>query len=170
MADLSVGFVYVSKRPPTPEEAKAFPGAKEVVEEAILDEVAIVLRGAVPGAQIQSTRGGHVVRRRRDAAVPAAVIDAGRKHTEAMQAAKAAQAERRRQAVAAAGVVDELLEVGAEEWMRRQGIEPEPEPSNVRGTGRFVAEADVLRLGEEVHAGRMTEAAAKAELRRLARP
>lgn len=58
MTDLSVGFSHVERRPPTPEELAQFPGCGEIIERAQLDEVSIVLRGAVPGSQVTGTRVG----------------------------------------------------------------------------------------------------------------
>lgn len=54
LTDVSVGFVVPEggRRTPTDEERKRWPGAKEVIEEATLDEFSHVLRGAVPGASV----------------------------------------------------------------------------------------------------------------------
>lgn len=54
--DCSVGFSNVDRRSPTEEEEKQFPGVKEVIEKADLDEVSLVLKGAVPGAKVLATR------------------------------------------------------------------------------------------------------------------
>lgn len=54
--DCSVGFVAIRRRAPRDEERIAYPGIKEVIEEADLDEVSLVLRGAVPGAKVTSIR------------------------------------------------------------------------------------------------------------------
>jgi HK97 family phage prohead protease len=54
--DCSVGFVAIRRRPPTNEERGAYPGIKEVIEDADLDEVSLVLRGAVPGAKVTGIR------------------------------------------------------------------------------------------------------------------
>lgn len=56
--DASVGFSNVTRRPPSNEEREAFPGSKEVILDADLDEVSLVLRGAVPGAKILALRSG----------------------------------------------------------------------------------------------------------------
>lgn len=54
--DCSVGFSNVRRRDPTDEEKAQYPGIREVIEEATLDEVSLVLRGAVPGAKVLSVR------------------------------------------------------------------------------------------------------------------
>lgn len=54
--DVSVGFSNVTRRAPTADEQRAFPGVREVIEQADLDEVAAVLRGAVPGAKVLALR------------------------------------------------------------------------------------------------------------------
>lgn len=54
--DCSVGFSNTKRRPPTEDETREHPGIKEVIEEADLDEVSLVLRGAVPGAKVLSLR------------------------------------------------------------------------------------------------------------------
>lgn len=54
--DVSVGFSNTKRRPPTDEEEKRWPGAVEIIERAELDEVSLVLRGAVPGAKVLSLR------------------------------------------------------------------------------------------------------------------
>ena len=54
--DCSVGFVAVTRRAPTEVEVRTYPGIKEVIEEADLDEVSLVLRGAVPGAKVAGIR------------------------------------------------------------------------------------------------------------------
>jgi HK97 family phage prohead protease len=54
--DCSVGFSEVTRREPTPEELKAFPGVREVIERATMDELSLVLAGAVPGAKVLSVR------------------------------------------------------------------------------------------------------------------
>lgn len=54
--DCSVGFSNTKRRPPTDEELKRWPGAQEIIEKADLDEVSLVLRGAVPGAKVLSLR------------------------------------------------------------------------------------------------------------------
>jgi HK97 family phage prohead protease len=60
IADCSVGFSNARRREPTTEERTRFPGVVEVIEEADLDEVSLVLRGAVPGAKVVSARGAKV--------------------------------------------------------------------------------------------------------------
>lgn len=52
----SVGFSNAVRRSPTPGELAAFPKAKEVVTKAAMDECSIVLRGAVPGAEVVGVR------------------------------------------------------------------------------------------------------------------
>lgn len=54
--DCSVGFSDVRRRDPTDEEKAKYPGVREVIEEATLDEVSLVLRGAVPGAKVLAVR------------------------------------------------------------------------------------------------------------------
>lgn len=54
--DCSVGFSNVRRRDPTDEEKAQYPGIREVIEEATLDEVSLVLRGAVPGAKVLAVR------------------------------------------------------------------------------------------------------------------
>lgn len=60
--DCSVGFSNAKRRDPTDEETEQFPGVKEIIFEADLDEVSLVLRGAVPGAKVLSLRaaGGSI--------------------------------------------------------------------------------------------------------------
>lgn len=60
IVDCSVGFSNARRRDPTTEERSRFPGVVEVIEEADLDEVSLVLRGAVPGAKVVSARGAKV--------------------------------------------------------------------------------------------------------------
>ncbi len=52
--DCSVGFAYLEKRDPTEAERAKHPNVREVIEKAQLDEVSLVLRGAVPGAKVLS--------------------------------------------------------------------------------------------------------------------
>ena len=62
--DCSVGFSHTKRRDPTDEERAKWPGVTEVIYEAELDEVSLVLRGAVPGAKVlavRSARSGEVV-------------------------------------------------------------------------------------------------------------
>lgn len=54
--DCSVGFSNVQRRSPTDAELKQWPGCSEVIERATLDEVSLVLRGAVPGAKVTGMR------------------------------------------------------------------------------------------------------------------
>lgn len=56
LTDVSVGFLVPEggRRTPTDEERAKWPGVKEVITEAILDEISVVLRGAVPGAMIMA--------------------------------------------------------------------------------------------------------------------
>lgn len=62
ITDCSVGFFYIERRDPTAAEEKKYPGVTEVIERAGLDEVSLVLRGAVPGAKVLAVRsaGGTV--------------------------------------------------------------------------------------------------------------
>lgn len=54
--DVSVGFWPRDVREPTDDERRDYPGVREVIVEADLDEVSVVLRGAVPGAKVGSVR------------------------------------------------------------------------------------------------------------------
>ena len=56
--DCSVGFVRSEWRAPTSDELTQWPGCKEVMVAAALDEVSLVLRGAVPGAKVVALRDG----------------------------------------------------------------------------------------------------------------
>lgn len=59
--DCSVGFSDTQRRDPTDQEERKYPGIREVIEKSTCDETSLVLRGAVPGAnvvQIRSARGG----------------------------------------------------------------------------------------------------------------
>ncbi len=56
LRDCSVGFSRAQRRDPNDDERAAHPTAREVIDAADLDEVSIVLRGAVPGAEILSVR------------------------------------------------------------------------------------------------------------------
>lgn len=58
--DCSVGFWDAKRREPTEAESKKYPGVKEVILKAQLDEVSLVLRGAVPGAKVVAVRGAKV--------------------------------------------------------------------------------------------------------------
>lgn len=55
--DCSVGFWGAERRDPTDAERKKHPGIREVIYKANLDEVSLVLRGAVPGAKVLAVRG-----------------------------------------------------------------------------------------------------------------
>jgi HK97 family phage prohead protease len=59
--DCSVGFSNTKRRDPTDEEREAHPDIKEYIHKATLDEVSLVLRGAVPGAKVLSVRDGETV-------------------------------------------------------------------------------------------------------------
>jgi HK97 family phage prohead protease len=59
--DCSVGFYGTERRDPTDEEKEQYPGIKEVIYRAQLDEVSLVLRGAVPGAKVLALRSGATV-------------------------------------------------------------------------------------------------------------
>lgn len=54
--DCSVGFSNVTRRDPNDDEIRAYPGVREVIERADLDEISLVLRGAVPGAKVLAVR------------------------------------------------------------------------------------------------------------------
>lgn len=54
--DCSVGFSNVNRRNPTDAEVQEYPGVREVIIEATLDEISLVLRGAVPGAKVAAVR------------------------------------------------------------------------------------------------------------------
>lgn len=56
IADCSVGFSNTERRSPTKDEEKRWPGVREVITSADLDEVSLVLRGAVPGAKVLAVR------------------------------------------------------------------------------------------------------------------
>lgn len=58
--DCSVGFWNARRRDPTDQEVEQYPGIREVILEADLDEVSLVLRGAVPGAKVLAVRGSKV--------------------------------------------------------------------------------------------------------------
>jgi len=58
--DCSVGFWNAQRRDPTEAEVKKYPGIREVIVKAQLDEVSLVLRGAVPGAKVLAVRGAKV--------------------------------------------------------------------------------------------------------------
>jgi len=56
IGDCSVGFSNTQRRSPTKDEEKRWPGVYEIITKAELDEVSLVLRGAVPGAKVLSVR------------------------------------------------------------------------------------------------------------------
>ena len=56
ITDCSVGFSRSEWREATDADIKKWPGAREVITKAELDEVSLVLRGAVPGAKVLSVR------------------------------------------------------------------------------------------------------------------
>lgn len=58
IGDCSVGFSNTKRREPTEDEQVRWPGVREVITSADLDEVSLVLRGAVPGAKVLSVRSG----------------------------------------------------------------------------------------------------------------
>lgn len=58
--DCSVGFIGMERRDPTPEEREMFPGVQEVMLKALMDELSLVLRGAVPGAKVLAFRSAKV--------------------------------------------------------------------------------------------------------------
>lgn len=59
--DCSVGFYALERREANASDKEMWPGAREVITEADLDEVSLVLRGAVPGAKVLSQRSGGMV-------------------------------------------------------------------------------------------------------------
>lgn len=60
LTDVSVGFSQTKRREPTKQELQRWPGADEVIISATLDELSIVLVGAVPGAELISMRSTKV--------------------------------------------------------------------------------------------------------------
>ena len=58
LTDVSVGFSVPrgGRRDPTPAEQRQWPGVREVITKAVMDELSVVLRGAVSGAEIVSVR------------------------------------------------------------------------------------------------------------------
>lgn len=58
IVDCSVGFSRVDggTREPTEEEKRDYPGVGEVITQAGLEEVSLVIRGAVPGAKVLAVR------------------------------------------------------------------------------------------------------------------
>lgn len=92
--DVSVGFWPTDMREPTADQVRDFPGVREVCYDADLDEVSVVLRGAVPGASVAGVRNarGQVVPE--DAvATWAAKVAAGEATVEEAKAAMAILAE-----------------------------------------------------------------------------
>lgn len=61
IVDCSVGFARMEWREATDDDIKRWPGAREVITKSGLDEVSLVLRGAVPGAKVMSVRSGGLV-------------------------------------------------------------------------------------------------------------
>lgn len=59
--DCSVGFSNLVSRPPTEAERQLYPGVKEMMVSADLDEVSLVLRGAVPGAKVLALRSAQLI-------------------------------------------------------------------------------------------------------------
>lgn len=59
--DCSVGFSNTKRRDPTDEEIAQYPGVREVILEADLDEISLVMRGAVPGAKVLAVRSDETV-------------------------------------------------------------------------------------------------------------
>lgn len=60
--DCSVGFSDTTRRDPTDAEVVKWPGCREVIEQSGLDEVSLVLRGAVPGAKVVGVRNANGTR------------------------------------------------------------------------------------------------------------
>lgn len=56
LTDVSVGFFDAVRRDPTNDEMVRWPGVREVITRASLDEVSLVLRAAVAGAQLVGQR------------------------------------------------------------------------------------------------------------------
>lgn len=54
--DCSVGFSKVTRREPTEDELQQYPGVREVILSARMDELSLVLAGAVPGAKVVGVR------------------------------------------------------------------------------------------------------------------
>ena len=54
--DCSVGFSKVVRREPTEDELTQYPGVREVILSARMDELSLVLAGAVPGAKVVGVR------------------------------------------------------------------------------------------------------------------
>lgn len=85
LEDCSVGFSGTKRRPPTDDELTRWPTAVEIIEQADLDEVSLVLRGAVPGAGVvhMRTRDGRVARVAEDVVMDVAKKVAAKELTEA---------------------------------------------------------------------------------------
>jgi HK97 family phage prohead protease len=58
--DCSVGFMRSEWRDATDTDKETWPGVREVITKAALDEVSLVLRGAVPGAEVLAVRSGEL--------------------------------------------------------------------------------------------------------------
>lgn len=62
LSEVSVGFFNAKRREPTTAELKRWPGCREVILKADLDELSIVVRGAVPGAAVTTVRSAELAR------------------------------------------------------------------------------------------------------------
>jgi HK97 family phage prohead protease len=58
--DCSVGFSDVKRRDPSEDELKRWPGCREVITSATMDELSLVLAGAVPGAEVVGVRSSGI--------------------------------------------------------------------------------------------------------------
>lgn len=56
LRDCSIGFSGWNRSDPSSDEAAQWPGAKDIVSRVSLDEVSVVLRGAVPSAELVGIR------------------------------------------------------------------------------------------------------------------
>lgn len=56
LRDVSIGFSSIDVRTPTAAEKETYPGVEDIVTRVTLDEVSLVMRGAVPGAQLLVVR------------------------------------------------------------------------------------------------------------------
>lgn len=65
LRDVSIGFSHIDVREPTEAEREMYIGVSDIVTRVTLDEVSLVMRGAVPSAQLLVVR----------AAPPAPVVD-----------------------------------------------------------------------------------------------
>ena len=63
LTDVSVGMSNVKRRKPTTAEYQRWPGAEEIITSADLDELSLVLRGAVPDAELLSMRSATSLKR-----------------------------------------------------------------------------------------------------------